>query len=135
MARWRLQPTGSPITLHLPERVGLLRRGHGEMALTKEDLVSSLHTFKVELRKELTDDFKATLDAFQSDINSRLTSLQADVDSVGTCTFDLEAQVQEMKQQVNPMEREFAHLKSQLQLAILKCGDQENCCRRDNSSV
>ncbi|KAJ1200653.1 hypothetical protein NDU88_004474 [Pleurodeles waltl] len=71
----------------------------GGIALTKEDFLSSLCTFKVELQEELTADFKSALEALQSDITSRMTSLQADVDSVGTHTLDLKTQVQEIKQQ------------------------------------
>ncbi|KAJ1138696.1 hypothetical protein NDU88_005077 [Pleurodeles waltl] len=56
----------------------------GDMALTEEDLLSSLRTFMVALREELMADFKSALEALQSDVTSRMTCLQADVDSVGT---------------------------------------------------
>ncbi|KAJ1200468.1 hypothetical protein NDU88_004292 [Pleurodeles waltl] len=69
------------------------------MALTKDDLLASLRTFKAELRKELSVDLKSALEALQSDVTSRMTSLQADVDSVETRTLDLETQVKEIKQQ------------------------------------
>ncbi|KAJ1207164.1 hypothetical protein NDU88_002556 [Pleurodeles waltl] len=73
-------------------------QGPGGMALTNEDLLASLCTFKAELREELTADLKSALEALQSDVTSRMTSLQADVDSVGTHTLELETQVQEIKQ-------------------------------------
>ncbi|KAJ1101425.1 hypothetical protein NDU88_006493 [Pleurodeles waltl] len=68
------------------------------MALTKDDLLASLRTLKVELREELTVDLMSSLEALQYDVTSRMTSLQADVDSVGTRTLDLETQVQEINQ-------------------------------------
>ncbi|KAJ1161517.1 hypothetical protein NDU88_002002 [Pleurodeles waltl] len=105
------------------------------MALTKEALLTSLCTFKAELREQHTADFKSTLEALQSDITSRMTSLQADVDSVWTRTLDLETQIQEIKQQVSRLEKEVSQLKSQLQLSILKCKDLENRSQRDNIRV
>ncbi|KAJ1097496.1 hypothetical protein NDU88_002614 [Pleurodeles waltl] len=105
------------------------------MALTKEDLLASLCIFKAELREELTGNFKATLDKFQADLNGKISSLQADVNSVGARTLDLEAQMQDLQQKVAPVDSDIASIKAQLHLTTLKCEDLDNRARRDNVRV
>ncbi|KAJ1202315.1 hypothetical protein NDU88_006115 [Pleurodeles waltl] len=74
-----------------PARVESADQTQGEeMALTKEDLLSSLRAFKTELREELATDIRATLEAFQTDVNGKLAAHQTDVDSVGARTLDFE---------------------------------------------
>ncbi|KAJ1170051.1 hypothetical protein NDU88_001932 [Pleurodeles waltl] len=73
-----------------------------EMALTKEDLLSSLRAFKTELHEELTTDIRATLEAFQTDVNGKLAALQTDVNSV-------ETHLQNLQQKVTPVETELTN--------------------------
>ncbi|KAJ1152400.1 hypothetical protein NDU88_005175 [Pleurodeles waltl] len=95
-----------------PARVESADQTQGEeMALTKEDLLSSLRTFKTKLREELTTDIRATLEAFQMDVNGKLAALQTDVYSVGARTLDLETHKQNLQQKVAPVETELANVK------------------------
>ena len=74
------------------------------MEHTKEDFLSSLRDFKKKLREELKGDMAISMEALRSDINSRLTTLQQDVDSVGSRTLDLEAKMQDLDQRTMCLE-------------------------------
>ncbi|KAJ1136107.1 hypothetical protein NDU88_002525 [Pleurodeles waltl] len=80
MPRKKLQSTRisdyfTPATAETP-----VTQRPSSMALTKDDLLASLRTFRVELREELTADLKSVLEVLQSDVTSRMTSLQADLE-------------------------------------------------------
>ena len=117
---------GSPLSL--PEDLP-------EMALTKDDLLSSLRDFKRELREELKMDLASSLDLLRSDLNLKLQEVQRDLDSVGTRTMDLEKRLQDTVQKATTSAELTSSLMEQMEMTSLKCEDLENRLRRDNIRI
>lgn len=105
------------------------------MSLTREDLMSSLKEFRQDLRADIEADMEASFESFRTEVREKLTSMQTDVDSIGTRALDLETQYQDMEPRLAHVEEGTSELRNQLQATMLKCEDLENRSRRDNIRV
>ena len=106
-----------------------------KMALTKEDLLTSLKDFKTELREELKTDLAAAIDLLRTDLNAKLQSIQQDLDSVGARTLDLEAKMLDITHATGIVMDGNTTLKEQIETTSLKCEDLENRLRRENIRI
>ncbi|XP_078505776.1 uncharacterized protein LOC144763734 [Lissotriton helveticus] len=102
------------------------------MTLTRENLLATLRKFKSEVREDIKSDIG---ESFRAEMGMKLVALQADVDSVGMRTLDLEKKFQELEGQVKPLEEGTAELAAQLSTTLLTREDLENRSRRDNIRV
>lgn len=90
--------------------------------------------FKVELRNDLGQDIKSSMEQLRSDLTEKQTSLQQDVDSVGTRVLDLEGHHQDQEKTTAEL-KDVNSLRDQLSQAQLKTEDLENRARRENLRI
>lgn len=91
--------------------------------------------FKSDLRKELGNDIKASIDNLRSDLTEKLIALRQDVDSVGTRVLDLEGHSRDQDKLTSDLRDDVLSLHGQLEQAQLKTEDLQNRARRENIRI
>lgn len=97
--------------------------------------MASLREFRQDLRADIKADIEASIDLLRKEVREKLVTIQADVDSIGARTLDLDAQQCDTENRLTHTEEGIVDLRKRLKMAELKGEDLENRSRRDNIRV